>query len=496
MKSFYPLQKGIVSILFILLFHYLWKWELTGINLILTEILLLAYAWYRNGFRKSFSNYINIAAFLFSSIGFLIHGSAWSIFINVLSCLLLFAQSFSISENLIEPFTYALLRMIPFIKEEKKGSLVRKSGNRFRWTYIAIPLFLIFAFGALYANAIPGFSDFFADFFRLFPRLDFYSLLLLFLGYIITLYAWRGTTFKITLLSEWALTEEQTRTRFTQVKGLTRRLLNEYFIHRITLVSLVALITMAVFFDIVDLSKQEWKYQTYESVQNGVHSGTTALVIAIMASIFLAAYVFRGNLQFYPKDSSLKKLTYAWLGLNGLLSITLAYRSWGYIQMFNLAYKRIAILVFILCALYGLYTVFLKIAKTKSLSFILRQNMNMVLACCALTALPNWDRIIVNYNLNHSEAYQDYDYLFTRDLEVLLDHRELPVLKTVVLGNSPNYRMAYHAYGDITVYDYLQKRMLFERDELKKVTWKSMYLSRYRLKQFLDQLEIQEEVVD
>lgn len=486
MKSILQFQRSFATILFILFFHYLWKSELAGINLVLTEVLLLVYVWHKHGVKRSSAALLNLGLFVGSSIGFLLHGSSWSIFVNALSFTLLCAQPFSHSNNLLESLIQALLRSIPFLHDAQTVAPEAKHSNQFKWSFIVIPGLLIVSFSALYANAIPSFASFIGDFFKLFPRLDVESILLLAFGFLLALYCWRGPLFPIPKLSMWLNKEQQERVKSMTDKSLNRRLLHEYHTFSIALVSLILLISLAIFFDILDLSRKDWNYETYERVQNGVHSGTAALVIAIIASAFLAVYVFSGNLQFFSPQSTLKKLTYAWLSLNAVLCLTLAYRSIGYIQVYNLAYKRIAILVFIVCALFGLYTVYIKIAKTKSVSYVIRHNLHLVLVCCGLSTLPNWDKIIVNYNLDHPEAYLDYDFIFSRDLNTVIPHMERPELKQIILGNSPNYRSAYNRYGSITLYEYLEKRKVDEKLALERLTWKSMYLSRYRLAQYLD----------
>ncbi len=484
MKSLQQYRRSFATILFILLFHYLWKSESAGINLILTEILLLAYIGYSIGFRKTKSAYLNLGLYAANSMGFLLHGSNLALCMNLLSFCMLCSQPFTGSENLLETVIRSLLRFIPFIHDNSTKSNSRTSDHSFKWYVILVPLLIISAFSILYANAIQGFADFITDFLELFPKLDFESMLLLVFGFLITLYCWRGPMFALPFLSAWFSKEEQER--FKRMKSITlnRSLLHEYHTYSITLVSLILLISLALFFDIVDLSRANWKYESYEQVQGGVHSGTAALVIAIIASAFLAVYVFRGNLQFFPK-SRLKNLTYTWLSLNALLCLTLAYRSFGYIQVYNLAYKRIAVLVFIICALYGLYTVYLKISKGKSISFVLRHNLNMVLISCSICTLVHWDKIIVNYNLSHPESYLDYDFIYSRELGALIAHKDRPELKQITLGHSPNYRSAVNRYGSITVHDYLERRMAYEKVELERLTWKSMYLSRYRLAQNL-----------
>ena len=97
-----------------------------------------------------------------------------------------------------------------------------------------------------------------------------------------------------------------------------------------------------------------------------VHEGTYLLILSIIISIIIVLYYFRGNLNFYKNNIWLKRLSYAWIMQNAILAISVGIRNYWYIYYYSLAYKRIAVIVFLILTLYGLYTVYQKVKDKKS----------------------------------------------------------------------------------------------------------------------------------
>jgi hypothetical protein len=113
-------------------------------------------------------------------------------------------------------------------------------------------------------------------------------------------------------------------------------------------------------------------------------------------------YYFRGNLNFYAKNKTLKYLSYAWLAQNAVLVLSVGMRNYRYIQHFSLAYKRIGVIIFLVLTLYGLYTVFIKVEYRRSSFYLFRANTYAALVVLVATSFVNWDNVIARYNFAHS----------------------------------------------------------------------------------------------
>jgi hypothetical protein len=107
-------------------------------------------------------------------------------------------------------------------------------------------------------------------------------------------------------------------------------------------------------------------------------------------------------LIFFSKNKLLKVLSYIWLAQNALLVFSVAQRNHIYIKHYALAYGRIGVYIFLILALFGLFTVYLKIQKTKSNFFLWRINALSALFVLTFSAFFNWDVIIAKYNFKQA----------------------------------------------------------------------------------------------
>jgi hypothetical protein len=130
----------------------------------------------------------------------------------------------------------------------------------------------------------------------------------------------------------------------------------------------------------------------------------------------------------------LRYLSYVWLAQNGILSISVAIRNFYYIEHFNLAYKSIGVLIFLLLTLYGLFTVFIKVKERKSAFYLFKTNALSLYIVLMISSFVNWDSLIARYNFNHAnKAFVHLDFLST------LSDKALPYLdKTIPELNKIN----------------------------------------------------------
>ncbi|WP_461599929.1 DUF4153 domain-containing protein, partial [Winogradskyella sp.] len=141
-----------------------------------------------------------------------------------------------------------------------------------------------------------------------------------------------------------------------------------------------------------------------------VHSGINALIASIVIAIIILLYVFRGNLNFYKENKTVKNLAFAWILLNAVLVLSIAVKNGQYIYYFGLTYKRIGVLVYLLLTLTGLITTLIKINKTKNIWYLFRENTKAAFVVLVITAMINWDYHITNYNFKYAKS-MDINYL-------------------------------------------------------------------------------------
>ncbi|MCC7318140.1 MAG: DUF4173 domain-containing protein [Bacteroidales bacterium] len=210
---------------------------------------------------------------------------------------------------------------------------------------------------------------------------------------------------------EKQLTEDIQRQRKKKLIGFKSTSLKTE--HKAALVMLVALNMLILIMNISDVYwvwfKFEWDGQYLKQF---VHEGTYLLIFSIMVSIGIVLFYFRGNLNFYKKNGLLKKLSYIWLAQNALLAVSVGIRNYWYIYYYALAYKRIGVILFLLLTLYGLYSVFVKVRKQKTVFYLLRVNFNTLLILLTLSTLVNWDSYISRFNFAHADrSFVHYDFL-------------------------------------------------------------------------------------
>jgi hypothetical protein len=177
----------------------------------------------------------------------------------------------------------------------------------------------------------------------------------------------------------------------------------------IILISLLnALIVLFLITDITFiLTNEEIRGSVFSSQ---VHSGINALIASIVIAIIILLYVFRGDLNFYKDNKTLKRLAFTWIILNIILVLTIAVKNGQYIYYFGLTYKRIGVLVYLTLAVTGLITTLLKIDKIKNIWYLLRLNTKAAFVVLILASTVNWDYHITNYNFNYAKS-MDFNYL-------------------------------------------------------------------------------------
>ena len=102
-----------------------------------------------------------------------------------------------------------------------------------------------------------------------------------------------------------------------------------------------------------------------------------------------------------------------WIAQNLIMTVSVTIRNLYYINYFGLAYKRIAVLFFLVLVAVGLVTIIIKILKLKSSYFLWRINGFSLLAVLTISSLFNWDVLIAKYNFAHyNRSLIEYRFIY------------------------------------------------------------------------------------
>lgn len=203
---------------------------------------------------------------------------------------------------------------------------------------------------------------------------------------------------------------------------LTRKmaLKTEYIIGIIVFVALNVLLLLL---NIIDITTLWFGYKPAGNFSGALHEGTNSLIFSIIMAMAVILYFFRGNLNFYSKSKILKALAFTWMIQNVILIVSVLIRDGYYIEFYGLTHKRIGVLVFALLCIIGLATVYIKVAKQKTLFYLFKINGGIWFMLLLAFSIINWDVAIAKYNLSQSEKISlDADYLLS------LSDKTLPVL--------------------------------------------------------------------
>ena len=292
-----------------------------------------------------------------------------------------------------------------------------------------IPLLIVYLFGTIYSSSSPWFNTFWKNIQRalsdlfgdLFDIISFTWLFTFVFGLALAIYLLFATSNESIQKSEDDQPDDMSRKR-ERYRGGNLALKRELHVATLLFIALNLLILGQNILDITHVwFGFEWNG---EYLKQFVHEGTYLLIFSIIISAALVIFYFRGNLNFYKNNKLLRTLALAWLAQNAILAASVAIRNMWYIQYFNLAYKRIGVFFFLVAVIYGLYTVYVKVNRQKSIYYLVRINSLAAYIILLSVGFVNWDKVIARYNFAHAQkAYMHLNFL------AKLDESALPYLE-------------------------------------------------------------------
>ncbi len=169
------------------------------------------------------------------------------------------------------------------------------------------------------------------------------------------------------------------------------------------IVSFSGLNLLLLVVNLIDISTLWFSYKPSGNFSADLHQGTNALIFSIVMAMVVILCFFRGNLNFYHKNKALKILAYTWMFQNLLLIISVFIRDFYYIEFHGLTHKRIGVLVFATLCIIGLASVYVKVARQKTLFYLFKVNGNIWFASLLILSFVNWDLLIVKYNFSNAD---------------------------------------------------------------------------------------------
>jgi hypothetical protein len=490
------------ALLFVVVFYK----QSIGLNLLLFESIIIGSLFYFKRITADRELIITLAAVIATAVVVVIHNTALSVVVNILSLVLLTGKMlYPKGGSLLYALGFAgphLFRsQLEFLKT--LGSLSDKRPQlrlALKWFRILlISTIVVVAFVALYNAANPIFSDLISgltsgiDWFfkQIFSFIEFGIILTFLLGLLICDFLILKTSHprlenEVDSLKELLIRKKDS----LGTKTISLEFKREWKA-AFVLLSILNLLLLIV--NSIDIY---WVWFNFkwngDYLKQFVHEGTYMLIFSILISVAVSLYIFRGNLNFFSKNKSIKIMTYIWLSQNVVLAISVGIRNFHYIQYYALAYRRIGVIFFLIATIIGLISVMMKIKHLRSMHFLLRTNALSVFLLLIIMSIVNWDIVIARYNFNHAHrSFVHFDFMSELSNNALpYLRKDLEQLKEIEQANARfpskiEYMPAEH-YKEL-----IDERIIHFTSEFEKEHWLSWNYSSQRAYNKLSKVEVQ-----
>lgn len=466
-----------------LLFSYLFYRQSAGINFLIFNVILMSATFFLQPHLWRQRSYLVVAlGCLLTAMHVVWHHTGAAMMLNFISLMCLSGFSISPKTSLVVAWINSGYSLIASLLKrmslrrniveagQARSSVQVTSGRLMTW---AVPIGIVSIFFMLYVSASPAFGALISNF-----PLDFISpgyLLFTLLGaYLLFAFFYPiGLQHLIEVdISTPNFLVRQRKQKSADINpiGLKYEYRTGWILFAMLNVLIFFFIAVDFFYLITGELPQGVTYSVY------VHQGVNALIISIVLAIGIVLYFFRGNINFLRSNRQLKYAAYLWIYQNVMLIFEVAYKNNLYIEEYGLTYKRIGVYVYLLLALVGLVTTYIKARGLKSNWYLFRKNAWTFYLILVVFSFFNWSRIITLYNLQHLSG----------------DRLDLTYLINLPDTNLDLLYGAMHAPG-YPVSDYQKERIhreliSFRRDERQK-GWQSWNYTDWEVYQNLQELQ-------
>ena len=412
-------RKTILLLTALIAYCGLFYGQSTGINVLIFNVILLTILLILDKSLLRSKVWLAVAAgTLITGTGALLYGNFLSAFGNVFSLLLLTHLSASKESSLV----FALVQSawsyitIPYFKMDRLMSPQEKPENAAESRFsvgnvlkIFIPLAVLLLFTMIYRASNPIFNKFIGRI-----NLDFLSwgfIWFAFWGFVLVYGFFNQHLFSSLLVTDRSKGNLLSAGIRENEPSLFDGLSKEAGAAILTFVLLNLLLLLVNVLDLVFIlgGSQDSVVNYSQYVHQGINSSIFSVIIAMLVTL----YFFRGNLNFIAKSRQIKTLALIWILLNAVLIFTCFYKNTGYIQESGLTHKRIGVYFYLLLTFISLVTTWIKITGMKSNWFLIRVNMWQLYLVLVFSALFNWNKIIVEYNMQYQSSVEREYYLYS-----------------------------------------------------------------------------------
>jgi hypothetical protein len=504
--------RSAIVLLGTILFNFIFWNESLGINTLLFTIFILSGLWFLE--RDSFeTRSVRITAFVVLLLSFLV------VLHNSLIVRVIYSINFCIMVGLVQErqirflgcalllFTTNLfsgikdlsliLKELPLLKGSERVSQALKLSF--------LPVLILPIFYGIYYLANPQFAALSSEFWTAIGNwfsfdLDPFRILFFIMALAIVAAVFLKNKSLNVLSFEQDKTDTLNASDYAE-KSFTLFAFDEKNAYRTTLMLMISLNILLLFNNLLDFN-YVWlggaEAKTAAELKQYVHEGTYILIVGIVLALVVLQIIYKGSLNFTHNTQMLKALSFAWLGQNALLAVSVGMRNWQYIDHYGLAYKRIGVFIFLSLVLYGLWLMYLKINEKRTLFFFISRGTWAIYTVMTAACFVDWDVFITKYNLNVATKTQSIDIPFLlytvsdKNLYLLYEYKEKLIEK---MPNKPFAEPEYWKSQapefidqavkvDFLEYFLAQKRSNFEK-KIKGTTWLSWNYPDYRNAQFL-----------
>lgn len=472
-------QKTIVMISAVAAYCYLFYQQYAGINVLIFNLILITGLYLTDTSLLARKSWLAVAAgALITAVGALLYGNFLSCSGNVFALLILanlsvekeaslaFAFLQSMCSYATMPFM-AIIRLVerPIVVEDEQKESGFTTGSFMK---IFLPLLVLLVFFLIYKGSNPVFSRFIDQ-----VRFDISWQFVWFLvtGSILLYGFFYQYTFEPFRDADLRNGNRLTGMRENEFSAFST-LHKEYGAAIITFVLLNLLLLLVNILDIQFIFSGNW--QSTSNYSEYVHQGINSSIFSVVVAILVTLYFFRGNLNFMEANRTVKRLAIGWIVLNMILLATCLHKNMSYIHESGLTYKRIGVYFYLFLTFIGLVTTWIKISGLKSNMFLVRVNAWSVFITLTLSTLFNWNRMIMDHNIQDVQAERLY-YLFQ------FPETSIPYL---VKGNAKQATKADKIFT--TILGYRKQQFM---DKYERSGWQSWNLEHERIFKEITRME-------
>ena len=175
-----------------------------------------------------------------------------------------------------------------------------------------------------------------------------------------------------------------------------------YSAYRNALISVIVLFSLYLMFEFKTLWFREFPLGFYYA--GYAHQGAFWLTVALALATGVLSVIFRGTIFTDPRLPTLRRLAWAWSGLNLLLAIAVYNRLFIYINFNGLTHMRIVGILGISAVVAGFVLVVWKIARRRNFLWLLNRQSWVLAAAVLIYAMLPVDMIAVSYNVRRVMA--------------------------------------------------------------------------------------------